>query len=471
MTSLKGLGEAKDLVNDLDKTASVFLVSHDDADGLTAGSITYRTILREGFTPQLRCLKRLDREFIEAASKIQQDLIIFSDTGSGQLENLEKYILEKTKVIVLDHHETTELEHENLVHVNPHLSGIDGAREVSGAGVSYFFAKEVNGKNKDLAHLALIGALGDMQDTPEGLTGPNKEILNDAIEENLVELEKDLRFFGRQTRPLYKAIEYTTEPFIPTLSGNESACVQFLSDIGIPLKKKGKPLRLVDLSGEERKKLTTELILKMIENKIDVKTAETIVGDVFTVLAEEEGTQLRDAKEFTSLLNACGRYEKYGIGVGICLGDRGVILENALSLLEENKKYISQCYDWINKNMDRVEDKGDFYSFHAHNELNDTVVGTVASMLVSSRMLKPTKTVIGFADSDDEIKVSGRSTNEFVKRGVNLGHALLYAAEKTGGEGGGHDIAAGAQVKPGKEDEFLKYVAEKIGEQLNETSG
>jgi hypothetical protein len=38
MTSLKGLGEAKDLVNDLDKTASVFLVSHDDADGLTAGS-------------------------------------------------------------------------------------------------------------------------------------------------------------------------------------------------------------------------------------------------------------------------------------------------------------------------------------------------------------------------------------------------------------------------------------------------
>jgi hypothetical protein len=39
----------------------------------------------------------------------------------------------------------------------------------------------------------------------------------------------------------------------------------------------------------------------MIENKIDVKTAESIVGDVYTVLSEEKGTILRDAKEFFAL--------------------------------------------------------------------------------------------------------------------------------------------------------------------------
>jgi RecJ-like exonuclease len=464
---LSGLKEAANLVKNLDEKAKVQLISHDDADGLTAGAITYKSLLRKGQNPHLRCIKRLDREFIESISKEERDLFIFSDNGSGQLENLNKYLLGNSSVIILDHHETTDFSHQNLVHVNPHLNGIDGAREISGAGVSYLFARELDKKNRDMAHLAIIGALGDIQDSQGGLTGPNKEIAKDATDEKLIKIEKDLRFFGRQTRPLHKAIEYTTQPFIPSLSGNESACVQFLSDLGIPSKKKGQPTRLIDLDEDEKKRLTTAIILKMIEGKVDVKAAEGIVGDVYTVLAEDRGTILRDAKEYTSLLNACGRYEKYGVGVGICLGDRGAIYESALSLLEDHKKYISTCYDWVNQNLENVKDIGSIYTVHAHEELSETVIGTVASMLVNSRAIQPLKPVIAFADAGDEVKVSGRATKEFVDRGVNLGQAMLYAAEKTGGEGGGHDIAAGAQVKHGAEEEFIKYVNEKIGEQLN----
>ena len=51
--------------------------------------------------------------------------------------------------------------------VNPHLYGIDGATEVSGSGVAYFAAKAVNAENMDLAPIALVGALGDMQDKNE----------------------------------------------------------------------------------------------------------------------------------------------------------------------------------------------------------------------------------------------------------------------------------------------------------------
>jgi RecJ-like exonuclease len=464
---LGGLEEAVELVKNLDKKSSVLCISHDDADGLTAGAITYSALLREGLAPQLRCVKRLDKDFIEALSSEQRDLFIFSDTGSGQLENLGKHILKNANVIVLDHHETTEFSHSNLLHVNPHLNDIDGAREISGAGVAYFFARELNKKNRELAHLALIGALGDLQDAHGGFTGPNKELAKDAVDSGFIEIEKDLRFFGRQTRPLYKAIEYTTEPFIPSLSGNESACVQFLSDLGIPAKKKGQQTRLIDLDSDEKKKLTTALILKMIEHKIEVKTAESIVGDVYTVLAETEGTILRDAKEYTSLLNACGRYEKYGIGVGICLGDRGAMYDAALSLLEEHKKYISSCYEWISKNMEKLNDLGEIYMIHAHEELSENVMGTVASMLVSSRTVDPIKPVVAFADAGDVVKVSGRATKELVDQGLNLGHAMLYAAEKTNAEGGGHDIAAGAQVGHGQEEEFAKFVNEKVGEQLN----
>jgi RecJ-like exonuclease len=460
---------AKELVKNIDEKESILLVSHDDADGLTAGAITFKSIQREGHSPHLRCIKRLDKKFLEGISKESYGLFIFSDTGSGQLENIEQYLLEHSRVIILDHHETTELSHENLVHVNPHLEGVDGAREMSGAGVAYLFAKELNKKNLDMAHLAIIGALGDIQDAQGSLAGPNREIAKDATDGGLMRIERDLRFFGRQTRPLYKAIEYTTEPFIPGLSGNESACVQFLSDLGVPAKKDGNLTKLADLDEEEKKRLTTALILKMIEYKIDVKIAESIVGDVYTVLAEEKRTVLRDAKEYTSILNACGRYEKYGIGVGICLGDRGAMYEAALSLLEEHKKYISSCYGWISKNIEKVKDVGEVYTIHAHSELSENVIGTVASMLINSRLLHPLKPVIAFAnvDNGEEVKGSARATKELVDKGLNLGEAMLYAAEKTDGEGGGHDIAAGAQVKPGREEEFLKFANEKIGEQLN----
>jgi RecJ-like exonuclease len=466
--ALEGLGEAAEFVKGLGLESSVLLVSHDDADGLTAGAITFKCFLRAGLSPHLRCVKRVDKDFIEALPKEERDLYVFSDSGSGQLENIGKHILKDSSAIVLDHHETSDYSHENLFHINPHLNGVDGAREISGAGVAYLFARELDKKNKDLAYLAVIGAIGDIQDSGGSLMGLNKEIGNDAVKGKQMKIERDLRFFGRQTRPLYKAIEYTTEPFIPSLSGNESACVQFLSDLGIPAKKNGQATKLVDLDDEERKKLTTALILKMIENKIDVKTAESIVGDVYTVLSEEKGTILRDAKEFTSLLNACGRYERYSIGVGVCLGDRGATYETALSLLEEHKGYVSSCYNWINDNLSKVQDVGQVYTVHAQDELNENVIGTVASMLVNSRALNPLKPVIAFANAGEAVKVSGRTTKDFVDRGVNLGLAMQYAASKTNGEGGGHNIAAGAQVKPGKEEDFLQFVNEKIAEQLNE---
>ena len=48
---LKGLSEACERILGLDKSSSVLCVSHDDADGLTAGAIIYRALLREGLTP------------------------------------------------------------------------------------------------------------------------------------------------------------------------------------------------------------------------------------------------------------------------------------------------------------------------------------------------------------------------------------------------------------------------------------
>ncbi|MDI6655577.1 MAG: DHH family phosphoesterase, partial [Candidatus Hydrothermarchaeota archaeon] len=313
---LREFEEASKVLKELiEKGKVVRVITHNDADGLSAGAILHKSLIRENCAVHTRSVKQLDEGAIKDASANSQEVIIIADSGSGQLEEIKEHLLEKYHVIVLDHHQPKEIKHENLFHINPHNHGIDGAREISGAGMAYLFSKAVNPSNVDLSPLAVVGALGDIQDAGGELVGLNRDILEDGVKAGVLKAEKDLRLFGRQTRPLYKAIEYTTEPFIPGLSGSESACVQFLNDLDIPVKKNDKFTMLADLDKDERQRLATALILKMIEYKVPPKFAESIVGEVYTLLNEEKRTPLRDAREFATLLNGCGKHDKNGIGL------------------------------------------------------------------------------------------------------------------------------------------------------------
>jgi single-stranded-DNA-specific exonuclease len=51
-------------------------------------------------------------------------------------------------------------------------------------------------------------------------------------------------------------------------------------------------------------------------------------------------------------------------------------------------------------------------------------------------------------------------------KGVNLGEIMQIAAEKCLGKGGGHNVAAGAQIPIENVDAFIKLVNEFVGKQL-----
>jgi len=467
-TLLKEFREAAGLFRELiDEKMAPRVITHNDADGLTAGAVLHRALNRERLPVHTRSLKQLEATTIEDIAKEKPELVIFVDLGSGQLEEIREQLLGKSKVFVLDHHQPTDVVHEDLVHVNPHNCGIDGAREVSGSGMGYLFTRELNQKNQDLAGLAIVGAIGDIQDADGELKGMNREILRDATEAEVIKVEKDLRLYGRQTRPLYKSLVYTTEPFIPGLSGRESACVQFLSDLDITLKKDGNFTMLADLDQEERRRLTEALILKMIENRVHPKFAESIVGEVYTLLKEEKRTPLRDAKEYATLLNGSGRTEHYGIGLAIALGERSNLYAQSLDMLKEHKSYLSECYTWIRENHKRIKDGEVLYYFHVKDEIDENVIGTVASMVLNSRSLNPIKPIIAFSYTrEGDVKVSSRGTKELIEKGLNLGKAMHIASKKIGGEGGGHDIAAGAKIGKGLEEEFIECVKEEIRGQI-----
>ena len=148
----KQLGEATRLV---EKAKSIQVITHLDADGLSAGGIISQTLERAGKDFEIKAVPGIYENNAEDLSSA--DLTIFTDLGSGQLDFLHKNF-KNDNVIVLDHHQPHGQTWSKLVQVNPHLIGKDGSREISGAGVAYHFAVEMSSENVDLSQLAVVGA-------------------------------------------------------------------------------------------------------------------------------------------------------------------------------------------------------------------------------------------------------------------------------------------------------------------------
>ena len=88
-------------------------------------------------------------------------------------------------------------------------------------------------------------------------------------------------------------------------------------------------------------------------------------------------------------------------------------------------------------------------------------------MMLNSEDVDSSLPLIGFAITENgEVKVSARSTQELVDKGLNLSAALKKAAKAFDGVGGGHAIAAGATIPKGKEEAFLELVEHEIKGQL-----
>jgi len=458
---------AKAILETAEKDGFIHVFSHLDADGVAAAGIIGKTLLRLDSRFRIRITQWIDEKIVSEILADKPLLIIFTDFGSGYVDLLNTK-LEEFKIVVLDHHQIIGEEAANFVHVNPHLHGIDGARDISGAGIAYFVAKAVDKINVDLAPIAVVGALGDLQDKYDQrkLGGLNEKIVEDATNSGLLTVEKDLIFFGRETRPIHKTLASTTNPFIPGISGEEDKSVAFLESLGIKPKHGEKWRALRDLSEEEKRKLCSAIADYLLSKGLHYEVPN-LIGHVYTLNREESWTPLRDAREFAVLLNATGRMDKPSLGVSICMGDRGAALEEANKVLEEYRRTINKYLGWVMEKPERMKEFENIYVVYGENFIEDKIVGAISSILLTS-LPNPEKPLIAYANVEEEglAKFSARTMDMVTSKGVNLGEVMQKAAEKYMGKGGGHNIAAGAQVPIEKLEEFIETVNELVGKQL-----
>jgi len=95
-----------------------------------------------------------------------------------------------------------------------------------------------------------------------------------------------------------------------------------------------------------------------------------------------------------------------------------------------------------------------FVIINARDQIKDTIVGTIASILSSSALYEE-GTIITTMASDEKkgkIKISTRIVG---RNGRNVREVLNLVVNKVGGEVGGHECAAGALIDMEKEEDFI----------------
>jgi single-stranded-DNA-specific exonuclease len=286
------------------------------------------------------------------------------------------------------------------------------------------------------------------------------------VSANLVKIERDLTFFGRETRPIHRTLAQTTSPFIPGISGEEDKSLAFLASLDIKTKEGEKWRALRDLSEEEKKRLCSALADHLMSKGLHVEVTN-LIGEVYVLEKEEPWTPLRDAREFAVLLNSTGRMDRPSLGIAVCMGDRSSALEEANRVLEEYRKNISKYLGWVMEKPERMKEFENIYVVNGENFINEKIIGTVSSILTWG-LSSPEKPLIAYANVEGQgvAKFSARTTEAAVRKGVNLGDVMRVGSEKCAGNGGGHNIAAGGQVPLEQVENFIKIVNDLVGRQL-----
>lgn len=422
------------------KDKEILVISHYDTDGITSAAIMSSCLKKLNSKFSLKIIKQLEREFIESLP--ENKIIIFLDLASGNIKELNRL---KNSIYIIDHHEfdINSKARENLHIINPYLFNEEN---LCGACLTYLFAKEINPENKDFANLAIIGMVGDMLEKNIGKIG--NTIINDAE----MVIKKGLLLYPA-TRPINKALEFSSSIFIPGVTGSSTGSISLLRDIGIE-KKDGKYKSLIELNEDEMSKLITAIILRINQNDI-----EEIIGNIYLL---KFSNRLEDARELSAMINACSRLENSHVAFSLCMGNKKA-RKRAEAIYTNYKQHLIEGLNFV-ANLKKIEGQ-DYVIINAQNKIKDTIIGTIASILSMSSMYKKGTTIIAMAHNQDKIKISARIAGRD-GNGKNIREILDSVVAEIGGESGGHPQAAGCLISIKKEKDFIELLRKKLEMEL-----
>jgi RecJ-like exonuclease len=438
--------------------SEIAVITHLDADGITSGRIVASALRRMGARYSVRAVSDMNSSVIERMKDDNRDFYVITDLGGGWASHLRKTLGDRW--LIIDHHQIPEeemLTDDAGQILNAWKYGIDGGRHVPAGGMAYLVASALDRKNRDLSYIAVVSAVADRQDQGDkkSFIGLNTEILKTAQTLGLVSVDLDIMFTGRETRPLHEALGYTSFPYIDGLTWNREACHTLLKNAGIRLKDNGRWRVLAEFSQEEKSEIL-DAIAKFVASskKTSTSVLDDLIGYVYTLAGEDKRSQLRDAREFSTMLNACGRIGKAGVGIAICMGDRNAMLSTGEEIVGAYRTTLRNYISTIFSEKWRLVDDGRNAFVNGDGLLAEDMLGAVSSLLSGSPSLSGRLLFVRTLTKDGTYRFSSRKCLE-CKSQANLGLIMRHYAEAFKGAGGGHSAAAGCRIPSTFLEDFL----------------
>ena len=272
---------------------------------------------------------------------------------------------------------------------------------------------------------------------------------NGILEDGEIKKKRGLLIYP-STRPINRALEYSSNPYIPGVTGNSLGVLELLREAGLEATR-GQYRSLMEITEDEMKRLVTAIAIR------NPKVAGEIVGDIFLI---KFFNKLEDARELSAMVNACSRLGQSGVALRFCMEVPGSRKE-AEEIHIKYKQHIISGLDFVSK-ADKVVGKS-FVIINAKDQIKDTIVGTIASILSNSSVYEKGTVITTMAYYDDKIKVSARVCGRNASGSQrNIREILSGVMNEVGGEVGGHEFMPGCILTRDKEKQFIEVLSKAL---------
>jgi len=169
---------------------TVQLFHHNDSDGLSSGAILSRAFERQGYKVKRFCLEKPYPAVLRKVYEQDGSIIVFADFAGRIAPLLSQLNKGRNLTLILDHHVAEASTDPRVHNLDPDLHGLKGDRDISGSTTCYLFALTLDPANRDMAHIATIGAVGDGFFVDGRLVSENREAAMEAVQQGKIEIRE-----------------------------------------------------------------------------------------------------------------------------------------------------------------------------------------------------------------------------------------------------------------------------------------
>lgn len=458
---LESILEAGRIISETPDGKYVAVLTHYDADGLSAGGAFLRLLEKLGKKYIIRSVTELNDKNIKKFFMLKAHLHIIADLGSSELEKIHHYksTYDVNRVLIIDHHKISGDPSDFMI-VNPELHGIDGSSADCAAILSSHIGYRLL-KDPYFTEIGIIGATGDMQIyEPTDLTF---RMLDEAVSRGIAEHIRDFIFFQNRSLPIFKAITWTYVPYVPGFSGRDDIGLMLVKKAGIDINKRSGAYKTIeDLTDYEKNRLLEEILHYILGLGVDDLKPRDLMSDII-VFPKEEHPLLRYSQDFSSLVSTAGRLGMDFLGILISSGIRGSLVKELAILYEERRKLLNKYMSYVEVNRKIIDN---IVIVDLRNTNIPARFGGTISTLLSRSLIYSDKVILALLRNDEMVKISARAPKKLVDRGLDLSAVMLDIAKKYGGYGGGHNVAAGASI-PKEDGSLVNYLVDLIKSYLD----